>query len=568
MLVPQNLRLLLIDDSSDDAELVVRTLAQSGFDVNSERVDSPSALAAALDRDDWDIAIADYAMPGLGAAALDLLRQRDADIPFIFVSGSGGEDAAVAAMQTGAHDYVTKGNLRRLAPAVEREIRAAGLRRERRRVEQRLAYLAYHDPLTELPNRTLLHDRLEQAIRVAYREATPLSLMLLDLNGFKEVNDTLGHHAGDRLLQIVAKRIRGTLRDADTVARLGGDEFAVVLPLADVDGALNTAQKLLASIEQPSVVDERPVSVRGSLGIACYPDHGLSAETLLQNADIAMYVSKSERVGVTVYAPSRAAHRHRRLSLVAELRKGLDEAQFFVEYQPVLHLRTNVVVGMEALVRWNHPKQGRVLPGDFIDLAEQTGLMNPLTTIILETAVREWAATRTTPPITIAVNLSARTLQDPRLPQRITSMLDAYDAPPFLLALEITENILMADPARSMDCLTRLHDMGVRLVIDDFGTGYSSLSYLRRLPVDELKIDRSFVEALVTGHDDVIVRSTIDLAHNLGLSVVAEGVETEEAQHRLRVLGCDAVQGTFVSAPRRIGDVRDWMAQQNLLGMM
>ena len=217
---------------------------------------------------------------------------------------------------------------------------------------------------------------------------------------------------------------------------------------------------------------------------------------------------------------------------------------------------------MEALVRWNHPKQGRVLPGDFIDLAEQTGLINPLTTIVLETAIREWTPLQTVPPISVAVNLSSRTLQDPRLPLRIASMLDAYEAPPCCLALEITENILMADPARSLDCLNRLHDMGVRLVIDDFGTGYSSLSYLRRLPVNALKVDRSFVANLAASHDDVIVRSTIDLAHNLGLTVVAEGVESEEIQHRLRLLGCDAVQGTFVSEPRRAAEMREWMAQQ------
>jgi diguanylate cyclase (GGDEF)-like protein len=390
-LVAQNLRLLLIEDSPDDAELVVRALAHGGYEVISERVDTPSALAAALDRQPWDLAIADYAMPGLpGAAALDVLRQRDADMPFIFVSGTIGEDAAVAAMRTGAHDYIVKGNLKRLIPAVERELREAGVRRERRRLEQRLAYLAYHDALTELPNRTLLHDRLEQATRIANREGTPLALLLLDLNGFKEINDTLGHQAGDRVLRWVAARVRSMLREADTVARLGGDEFAIVLPMTDVDGAVLAAQKVLSEIEQPCVIDECSLSVRASLGIACYPEHGLSAETLLQKADIAMYVAKSDGVGVAVYAPSRDRHSHRRLSIISELRKGLDEAQFFLEYQPMLHLRANVVVGVEALVRWNHPHMGLVLPADFINLAEQTGLINPLTTIILETAIREW----------------------------------------------------------------------------------------------------------------------------------------------------------------------------------
>jgi diguanylate cyclase (GGDEF)-like protein len=567
--VAQNIRVLLIEDSSDDADRVVSELADGGYKVVTERVETPAALADALDREQWDLAIADYTMPGFGGpAALEVLRQHDEDLPFIFVSDSGGEDAAVSAIRTGADDYITRGNLGRLLPAVARELREAGVKRERRRVEQRLAYLAYHDALTELPNRTLLHDRLEQALRVANREGTAASLLLLDLNGFKEINDTLGHHAGDRMLQAVATRVRGLLRQADTVARLGGDEFALVLPTADVNGALLTAQKVLRAIEEPCVIDQRALSVRASLGVACFPEHGRSAETLLQRADIAMYVAKTDRVGVAVYAASRDLHSHRRQSLIAEFRKGLDEAQFYLEYQPTLHLRTNVIVGIEALVRWNHPQQGRVLPGDFIDLAEQTGLINPLTTIVLETAIREWTPLQTVPPITVAVNLSSRTLQDPRLPQRIAAMLDAYDAPPFCLALEITENILMADPARSLDCLRRLHDMGVRLVIDDFGTGYSSLGYLRRLPVDELKIDRSFVAALATAQDDVIVRSTIDLAHNLGLSVIAEGVETEAVADRLRELGCDAAQGTFVSAPRRASEMREFMGQQNLPGLM
>ena len=302
---------------------MVRALTRGGYDVVHERVDAPLALTAALERQSWDIAIADYTMPTLpAAAAFDLLRQGDADLPFIFVSGTSGEDAAVAAMRIGARDYILKSHLERLAPAVERELGEAGARRERRRVEQRLAYLAYHDALTDLPNRLLLHDRLAQALRVANRAGSALALLLLDLNGFKEINDTLGHHAGDRILQCVASRMRGMLRGADTVARLGGDEFAVVLPVTDIDGALLAAQKVLHEIEQPCVIDHRPLSVRASLGIACFPEHGTLAETLLERADVAMYVAKSDGVGIAVYAPDHDHHTHRRLTLVAELRKG------------------------------------------------------------------------------------------------------------------------------------------------------------------------------------------------------------------------------------------------------
>ena len=563
------LQLLLIDDSSADEALVVRALTRGGFKVEHERVDGPAELTAALDRQRWDIAIADYSIAALPPImALDLIRQRDADLPCIVLSGTSGEDAAVAAMRIGARDYILKSRLERLAASVERELNEAGARRERRRVEERLAHLAYHDALTDLPNRLLLHDRLAQALRVANRTGSSLALLILDLNGFKEINDTLGHHAGDLILQCVASRVRGMLREADTVARLGGDEFAIVLPVTDVDGALLAAQKVLHEIEQPCVFDHRALSVHASLGIACFPEQGTTAEALLQRADVAMYVAKSDRIGIAVYTPDQDRHTHRRLTLITELRMGLDENQFCLEYQPILHLPSNVVTGVEALVRWNHPRQGRVMPDGFIHLAEQTGLINPLTTIILETAIREWSQSPTVPPLTVAINLSPRTLQDPGLPRRIADMIAVYGVPPESLALEITENILMSDPARSMDSLTRLHEMGVRIVIDDFGTGYSSLSYLRRLPIDELKIDRSFIAGLLTGQDDVIVRSIIDLAHNLGLRVVAEGVESDEVLARLMALGCDAAQGTFIRAPAPAAAVFDWIGGQNLLGLM
>jgi diguanylate cyclase len=279
---------------------------------------------------------------------------------------------------------------------------------------------------------------------------------------------------------------------------------------------------------------------------------------LLERADVAMYVAKSDRVGIAVYTPDLDQQAHRRLTLVAELRNGLSENQFAVEYQPIVRVTTNGVTGVEAMVRWNHPQLGRVMPSDFVHLAEQTGLINPLTTIVLETAIREWSMPTNLSPLTVSVNLSARTLMDPSLVRRTADMLAVYNALPETLAFEINENILMSDPARSMDCLNRLHDMGVRIVLDDFGTGYSSLSYLRRLPIDELKIDRSLVAGLLDGSDDVIVRSAIDLAHNLGLRVVANGVDNHEVLTRLATLGCDAAQGAVVGPPAPAAQVRSW----------
>ena len=558
------LRLLLIEDSAEDAAAVVSVLAADGYDVAEECVDTPAALADALDRQRWDLAIADYAMPSFsGVSALRLVRERDADLPFIFVSAHHGEEAAVAAMRAGAHDYVLKDSLARLAPSAARELRDATARRERRRAEQRLVHLAHHDALTDLPNRTLLQDRLDQATRVASREGTSIALLVLDLDDFKDVNDALGHHAGDRVLQHVASQIRGTLRDADTVARLGADEFAILLPFTDADGAVPAAQKILQEMGQPVVVERRPLSIRASLGIACFPVHGTTAEVLMQKADNAMYRAKMDGGGVAVYDPQRDRQTHRRLALISDLLTAIEEQQFELEYQPILHLRTGAIAGVEALVRWNHPRHGRVQPADFIDLAEQTGLINPLTSIVLNTAIRDWGVSLGTSPLTVAVNLSPRTLLSPDFPERVADMLAAAAAAPASLTLEITEHMLMSDPARSLESLKRLHAMGVRLTIDDFGTGYSSLSYLRRLPVDELKIDRSFVTGLASGQDEVIVRSTIDLAHNMGLSVVAEGVESEAAQAWLMSMGCDAVQGSFICEPGSAPAMREWIARQH-----
>jgi diguanylate cyclase (GGDEF)-like protein len=544
------LRLLLIVDSEDDAALVVRALTFSGYDVMAERVETGAALVEALEKQRWDLAIADYSMPRFsGTAALELLRERDPDMPFIFVSDTTGDDAAVTAIKAGAQDYIMRGNLKRLIPAVERELRETSARRQRKLAEQRLAHLAYHDVLTDLPNRALLFDRLQQSVLAAHRSASPLTLLVMDLDRFKDINDTMGHHAGDRLLQLVGSRLRGTVREADTVARLGGDEFALILPSTDIAGAVLAARKVLQELAAPFVVESRSLSVHASVGVARFPDHGRTAEMLLQKADIAMYFAKADGSGVAVYTPDRDRYVHRRLGFVTDLTQAIDDDEFFVEYQPILNLGTGRVRGVEALVRWNHPQQGRLLPAEFIPLAEQTGLILPLTTLVLDTALNCFPKTEQSIPLSIAVNLSPRNLRDPDLAQRVADRLRARGAAAASLTFEITENVIMSDPVRSMESLTRLHEMGVRLAIDDFGTGYSSLGYLRRLPVDELKIDRTFVSGLGSGNDEVIVRSAIDLAHNLGLSVVAEGVESLAVQEQLVALGCDAAQGFFIGAP-------------------
>jgi diguanylate cyclase (GGDEF)-like protein len=542
------LHLLLIENSEEDARLVVATLDHLGHDVAATRVDNAEKLVAELGRQRWDLVIANYGLSGLGPErALAIVREHVGDVPFIFVASAAGEEAAVDAMRIGAQDYILKTSLTRLGPSVQRELREADVRRERQRESERVAYLAYHDELTDLPNRSLLNDRLHQSILSAKREARPLSVLVLDLDGFKEINDSLGHHTGDSVLQLVSSRLRHTLRESDTVARLGGDEFAVLLPHTDVAGAELAAAKIGQELEVPMVIDERPLTVRASIGIAVFPEHGTSEHELLQKADLAMYVAKNDRCGAAVYSADRDGRAEQRVALVAAMWHGIETGQFSLEYQPIVNLQTGAVGALEALIRWNHPQHGRLAPREFIQLAEQSGLITPLTTFAIMRSLSEWPCQ--SHHLTIAVNLSPRSLHDGSFPGRVRELLQSKVVDPSCLALEITENVIMADPERSVRYLNELHDMGIKLVMDDFGTGYSSLSYLRRLPVSQLKMDQSFVAGLAEGEDEALVRSIIDLAHNLKLEVVAEGVESQEVCERLRALGCDHAQGHFLSAP-------------------
>jgi diguanylate cyclase (GGDEF)-like protein len=435
------------------------------------------------------------------------------------------------------------------------------VRRQRQRESERVAYLAYHDELTDLPNRTLLNDRLHQGILSARREARPLALLALDLDGFKEINDSLGHHAGDRVLQIVAARLRSTLRESDTIARLGGDEFAILLPHTDVGGAELAAAKILQELEAPIVVDDRPLTVRASIGVAVFPEHGTGEQELLQKSDLAMYVAKNDRTGTAVYSAERDGRAEQRMALVSAMWHGIEHGQFSLEYQPIYNLKTDTVGSLEALIRWNHPQHGRLAPREFIQLAEQSGLITSLTMFAIARSLGEWPCS--SHALTIAVNVSPRSLHDIAFPGRVRELLQHNSLDASCLALEITENVIMADPERSVRCLKELHDMGIKLVMDDFGTGYSSLSYLRRLPVSQLKIDQSFVAGLAQGEDAALVRSIIDLAHNLNLEVVAEGVESQVVCDRLKALGCDHAQGHYLSTPGSASEIAARVMQRD-----
>jgi len=435
-------------------------------------------------------------------------------------------------------------------------------RRATRQARQ-LAAQAMYDPLTGLANRSLLHDRLEHEIERSRRARTSFGVVLMDLDRFKEVNDTLGHDVGDELLREVGRRLKETVRAQDTVARLGGDEYVVLVHGLTPDGVPAISNKLLAALDKPFHWQNQSIDIGASLGVSLYPSQCSDASGLLRCADIAMYVAKRSGKGYAVYAPEQAHTSRSDLSLKSELREAIQSDQLSLHYQPQIDHRSRCVIGVEALVRWNHPLRGFLAPDQFIPLAEDAGLIGPLTHWVLRTALKQLKTLhRQGHALTMAVNLSARNLHDMELPASILALLAESGVAPKNLILEITESAVMANPSDGLTILTELDRMGVTLAIDDFGTGYSSLAYLKRLPVDELKIDKSFVTDMEENDNDaVIVRSTIDLAHNLGLKVTAEGVETQAAWDTLEILGCDCSQGYFMGRPMPADKLGAWLQE-------
>jgi diguanylate cyclase (GGDEF)-like protein len=428
-------------------------------------------------------------------------------------------------------------------------------------------FQALHDSLTGLPNRVLFQQKLSEAIEEARKHKGRLAVMLMDLDHFKEINDTLGHHFGDLLLKEIGPRLSNVLRDVDMMARLGGDEFALLLPdLPSEEVAVRVGERLLEELEQPISVEGLALDVSGSLGIALYPLQADDAESLLRRADVAMYAAKEAGGGYELYHEDLDRHNPQRLTLIGQVRPAIENNEFVMFYQPKVRLLDGRVAGAEALIRWQHPTLGLVLPDEFIPLVEKTVLLRPLTSYIITSVLRqwrEWADMGIRLPI--AINISPRSLLDQQLPDQVQEQLRKYEVPPAFLRLELTESFLMADSGRSTGVLDRLSDVGVGLSIDDFGTGYSSLSHLKRLPIEEIKIDRSFVMQMhVDANDFMIVRATVDLGRILGLRVVAEGVEDLATFDRLAEFGCDEAQGYYVSRPISAIEFTRWLSVRNL----
>ena len=414
-----------------------------------------------------------------------------------------------------------------------------------------LAHKALHDDLTKLPNRESLIESINQVIKEKHQKNKSIALCVIDLNHFKEINDSLGHHCGDELLTQVGSRLANILKSASCVARLGGDEFAILFAHTKHAAASHIAEKLLHSLEPAFELEGHNLYVGGTVGIAYYPEHASDARTLAQRAEMAMYHAKSANKHFSIYDANEDKSSIERLALINELRTAIDDKELQLYYQPKLDLQSNTIIGVEALARWYHPERGFIPTDQFILAAEKTGLIKPLTHWVLYSAINQCMAWRKRGIyLRMSVNLSAWSLHDSKLEIDIKKLLTQASLPPACLVLEITETAMMADPVQAKEILANLDVMGIRIAIDDFGTGHSSLAYLKGLPVDEIKIDKSFVRNMINDENDAsIVRAIISLAHDMGLKVVAEGVEDQQSQDILKADGCDIVQGHHICCP-------------------
>jgi diguanylate cyclase (GGDEF)-like protein len=553
----------MIEDSEDDSELLRHELEKAGYRLESERVDSPLALAAALRRQTWDIVLSDFSMPQFsGMEALKIVREHDPNVPFIIVSGTIGEERAVQLMKSGAQDYVLKGHVKRLLPAVERELKEAEMRRAHLRAEERIRRLAYYDAVTELPNRTHFLEKLAARLDPQRAKPEPVAVLAAQLISYDEINTTLGYSIGDALLQRAGERLRQLLPAGNTVSTPGTARFAAILAPGDGDLAHAVAESIQREFARPFDIAGFRLTPGIRVGAAQFPDHGDDAQLLLRRAEMALVLARRNPSGFAAYSPETDPSSPERLALATELREALATRSLRLHYQPKINLVTGRPEGAEALTRWTHPEKGIISPNQFIPIAERAGLINPLTHWMLEAAVEQqqlWLADGGLGMIPVAINLSVRNLLDRSLIGRFQGLLRDRQLLARAIEVEITESALMEDPDHSLRTLEQLRELGVRIYIDDFGTGYSSLSYLKRLPIDAVKIDQSFIKDMTRNPDSAsIVSSTIDLAHNLGLRVVAEGVEDRATLEQLTSLACDSAQGYFVSHPMAAGNLSRW----------
>ncbi len=548
-------KVLIVDDSDDDAFLLYTGLCAAGPVVEYERVDTAADLRKALRESDWDVIISDHAMPGFSAVeALDVVKESGKDIPFLIYSGQINEQTAVTTMLQGASDCVEKGNIRRLVPAIEREIANAAIRRAKERADEYIEQLCYFDDLTGLPNRQRFCKEVDARCQPTLGEPVRGVIAFLDLDRFARINSTFGYATGDRLIEQASRRLLANVPQEGYLARLGHDEFALfVADVTDQEETRKVAEKVLAAFAEPFNWNGIDFYITVSVGLSVFPEDGRDVATLLKNAESAMHLAKhSGRNTYQFYQNefSRASGEH--LILESSLRRALERHELFVQYQPCYDLASGQIAGCEALVRWRHPEFGVVQPDKFIALADETGLITEIGAWVMEEACAQTRAWHNLgfDRLSIAVNVSAMQFRSADFLSRVRTVLDRTGLNPHFLELEITESAVMQEVDNTIRMLRNLKELGVRISIDDFGTGYSSLSYLRRFPLDILKIDKSFVRDIPADADDsAIVRAITTLAKTLKLVVQAEGVETEEQVEFLRGLACERVQGYFFARP-------------------
>jgi len=579
------LRVLIVEDSEDDAELLAIELERGGYKINYQRVDTRADMESALQEPSpWNIVLADYSMPQFSAiAALDLLKEKDLDLPFVIVSGKIGEDTAVAAMKAGAHDYLVKGKLARLIPAVERELREAVLRKQYRAAQQRLRYLAYYDGLTNLPNRTLFIEHLSREIarqsekNTAYIDGTvddnfyrgTFAVLLLSIDRFNDIKHSLGYQISKQLLIGVARRLEKLLQDnnSNILAKISENEFALLINnIKDLQDIRDRAESIYRKLIEPFQLGSSTVCSTVSIGMALNKGNHQKPEKLLQSADTAMQYAKVNFAKTSVLFNDKMHSKAvEKLQLENDLQQAINNNQLFLKYQPIVCLRTGKIASLEALVRWQHNSLGTIPPDKFIPISEETGQIIVLGQWVLSEACQQLVTWQKTfdrdMSLNMSVNLSRIQIYHPELIPQIDRLLETLNLEGENLKLEITESTLMENKTAVTKVLEKLKERNIKLCLDDFGTGYSSLSYLRYLPVDTVKIDRSFIAPEINNTNYDIIKAIINLAHSLGLDVVAEGIETESQRDILKGLGCEYGQGYLFYYPLDSKDVPDTFKQ-------
>lgn len=556
-----SIKALIIEDVEADALLLVRALKRGGLDISYQLVQTREQLSDALGKGPWDIVYSDYTMPGFnGIEALGTVRAQDGDVPFIFVSGTIGEDRAVEAVKAGANDYVLKDNLTRLPIATERVIAEAVVRRENRLAKEHIDQLINVDSLTSLASRSLFLRSLHDALEACQAKGEKVGVIFLNIDRFRKVNDGMGMKAGDELVCQLAQRLLGAVPDSDLVARLYADQFGIIACCVHDEGELNDlAERIIACFRKSFTINRYTQNVSGSLGMVLAPDDGEELQTLLNNLVLAQDLAKqSKGTAAKRYTPTLREQYEKRLYLEAELEAAIRNGEFVMHYQPQVDIHDGRITGMEALVRWKHPEHGFISPVEFIPLAEETGLvleLGELTCRLVCRQIQEWKR-RGLPMVPVAINVSSQQFQQPGFVAMLSDMLMSHDVEPERIELEITETALMSDPEFAKQTMHELRRLGLRIAMDDFGTGYSSMSYLDQFPIDVLKIDRSFISDLPASPAKIaIVTAIIAMTGKLGVRVIAEGIETIEQLTFLRELGCQCGQGYYFHRPAAFDDV-------------